>query len=125
MTFDELLRVKRTIESYKHTLKVIAETDKNTIDFMQVIVDDTDKSIYLEPKNKDKVYTNLLDVIKDYGDDSVSTGFVTLWNILFKAIGDIKGSIRFSLIIDNVLDKIHLDIGFIHMEYNLKRSSEC
>ena len=102
MTFDELLKIKRTIESYKHTLKVVAKISKDTIDIMQVVVEDTNKSIYLEPKDKDIVYHNLLDVIRDYGDNSISTSFITLCSIFFKAIGDIKGNIRLSLTIDNI-----------------------
>ena len=120
MTFDELLRIKRDIESYKCTFKAIAKVSKNTADILQVVIDDGKRTTYLEPKNKDNVYTSLLDIIRDYGDSSFSTCFVVLWDILFKALKDIKDNVRISLMVDNIQDHINLDIGFIHMEYNLK-----
>lgn len=125
MTFDELLRVKRTIESYKRTFTAIAKVSKNTADILQVIIENGKRTTYLEPKNKDNVYTSLLDIIRDYGDSSFSTCFVVLWDILFKALKDIKDNVRVSLMVDNIQDHINLDIGFIHIAYNLKEDSKC
>jgi len=125
MTFDELLRIKRAIERYKRTLKAVAKVSKKTADILQVVIEDNKRTTYLEPKNKDNVYTSLLDIIRDYGDSSFSTCFVVLWDILFKAVKDIKGDIRISLMIDNIQDHINLDIGFIHITYDLKEDSKC
>lgn len=119
MTFDELLKIKRAIESHKYTFKAIAKVSKKTADILQVVIEDNKRTTYLEPKNKDNVYTSLLDIVRDYGDSSFSTCFLVLWDILFKATRDIKGNIRISLMVDNIQDHINLDIGFIHITYDL------